>query len=122
MLSRRQFVSSGAAMIAAPILPRAAGAATFPDRPVRVMITVAPGGASGIVARLSSNLVSERLGQSFIVENRAGGGGVTATLATKSAPADGHTILAIARGNVLFNLFFGTKEFDFMRDFEPVAS
>ena len=122
MLSRRKVLASGAAMLAAPALSRGARAAEFPDRSVRVFITTAAGGTSDIMARLTSRHVSDQLGKPFIIENRAGAGGNIATLAVHREPADGYTLLAVSRGNLLANVIYDRLEFDFARDFSGVAS
>jgi len=121
MLSRRALITSTTAVLTGSGFPRTGRAAAFPERPVRVFVTTAPGGTSDIVSRLTSNEASERLGRPFIVENRPGGGGIVATMTAKNEPADGYTLLAVSRAQVLFNVFYNNLDFDFTRDFEPVA-
>lgn len=74
--------------LAAPV-----AAQEFPQRPVRVLVSFPAGGTTDILARLASDQLSQRLGQPFVVENRAGGGTVIAAQALVRAPADGHTLL-----------------------------
>ena len=74
---------------------RAQGTA-YPAKPVRVLLGFAPGGATDIVARMFAQKLSESLGRSFVVENRPGGGGTTATMLVIKSPPDGHTLLAVS--------------------------
>ncbi len=101
---------------AAPVL-----AADYPARRVQVLVTTAPGGSSDIVTRLTCQFVSDRLGQSFLVDNRPGAGGNIAVELAHRAPADGYTLLAIHKGMVAANSLADNLSFDFMGDFEPVA-
>ncbi len=68
----------------------------YPAKPLRVYVGFATGGATDIVARLFAQKLSESLGRPFVVENRPGGGGTSATLQVLKSPADGYSILAIS--------------------------
>ena len=97
-------------------------AAGYPDRPVHWLIGFAAGGPVDIVARIMSQWLSERLGQQFVVENRAGAGGnVAAAAAINSAP-DGYTLLFVAPNNAISASLYRKLSFDFIRDTVPVAS
>ena len=105
--------------ITAGAVPAAAG---YPDRPVHWLIGFAAGGPVDIVARIMSQWLSERLGQQFVVENRAGAGGnVAAAAAINSAP-DGYTLLFVAPNNAISTSLYKKLSFDFIRDTVPVAS
>ena len=67
--------------------------ADYPDRPVRVVVPVAAGGGVDVMARLLAQKLSERLGQQFVIENRAGAAGVIGTKSVIASPADGTTLL-----------------------------
>jgi len=108
-------------MAALPAVPRLARAATYPTRPVRIICGFAAGGAPDILARLFGQWLSERLGQSFVVEDRTGGGGNIATEAVVQAPADGHTLLLTAVGNAVNTTLYDKLNFNFLRDIVPVA-
>jgi tripartite-type tricarboxylate transporter receptor subunit TctC len=97
-------------------------AQTYPTRPVRIIVGVAPGGATDIVARLIGQWLSERLGQPFVIENRPGGGGNIATEAAVRAPADGYTLVMIGASNAINATLFDKLNFNFIRDIAPVAS
>jgi tripartite-type tricarboxylate transporter receptor subunit TctC len=106
--------------IAAGAVP--CSAAGYPDRPVHWLIGFAAGGPVDIVARIMSQWLSERLGQQFVVENRAGAGGnVAAAAAINSAP-DGYTLLFVAPNNAISASLYRKLSFDFIRDTVPVAS
>src|SRR5262245_20343005 len=74
LLGRRQFLHLAAGAAALPAMLRIASAQTYPSRPVRIIVGLAAGSASDIVARLVGQWLSERLGQPFIIENRPGAG------------------------------------------------
>jgi tripartite-type tricarboxylate transporter receptor subunit TctC len=97
-------------------------AADYPNRPVRWLIGFAAGGPVDIVARILSQWLSERLGQQFVVENRAGSGGnIAAATAINSAP-DGYTLLFVAPNNAIATSLYKHLTYDFIRDTVPVAS
>ena len=97
-------------------------AADYPNRPVKWLIGFAPGGAVDIVARMMSQWLSERLGQQFIVENRAGSGGNIAAAAAINSPPDGYTLLFVAPNNAISTSLYKKLPYDFIRDTVPVAS
>ena len=106
--------------LAAGIAP--SSAADYPSRPVHWLIGFAPGGAVDIVARIMSQWLSERLGQQFIVENRAGSGGNLAAAAAITSPPDGYTLLFVAPNNAISTSLYKHLSYDFIRDTVPVAS
>jgi tripartite-type tricarboxylate transporter receptor subunit TctC len=94
-LPRRHFLHLAASAAALPATVRIARAQTYPTRPVHLIEGFGAGGAPDIVARLIGQALSERLGQSFVVENRAGASSNIATEAVVRAPPDGYTLLLI---------------------------
>ena len=88
---RRQFLALGAAAL--PAVSRIASAQAYPSRPVRIIVGVAPGGPTDILARLMGQWLSERLGQPFVIDNRPGGGTNIGTEAVVRAPPDSYTLL-----------------------------
>ena len=121
-LSRRQFLHLAAGAAALPAVSRIAWAQTYPTRPVRIIVGLAPGGATDIVARLIGQWLSERLGQPFVIENRPGAGGNIATEAVVRAPADGYTLLLVNAANAINATLYDKLNFNFIRDIAPVAS
>jgi tripartite-type tricarboxylate transporter receptor subunit TctC len=91
----RKFLHLAAGAAALPAVSWIAWAQTYPARPVRIVVGLAPGGANDIVARLMGQWLSERLGQPFVIENRPGGGGNIGTEAVVRGSPDGYTLLLI---------------------------
>jgi tripartite-type tricarboxylate transporter receptor subunit TctC len=98
-----------------------AAAVDYPNHPVRWLIGFAPGGPVDIVARIMSQWLSERLGQQFVVENRAGSGGNLAAAAAINSPPDGYTLLFVAPNNAISTSLYKRLPYDFIRDTVPVA-
>jgi tripartite-type tricarboxylate transporter receptor subunit TctC len=120
-LSRRSLLHLSAGAVALPALSRRARAQTYPARPIRLIIGYTPGGSADITARLTGQWLSERLGQSVIVESRPGGGTNIATEAVVRAPPDGYTLLLVAPANAINATLYDKLSFDFLRDIVPVA-
>jgi tripartite-type tricarboxylate transporter receptor subunit TctC len=96
-------------------------AQTYPARPVRIIVGQAAGSGSDTAARLIGQWLSERLGQQFIIENRAGAAGNIATEAVVRAAPDGHTLLLVNAGNAINATLYDKLNFNFIRDIAPVA-
>src|SRR6516165_3965016 len=92
-LPRRNFLHLAAGVAALPAVSRIARAQTYPTRPVRIIVGFPAGLGPGITARLIAQLLSERFGQSFIVDNRPSAGSNIGTEIVVRAPADGYTLL-----------------------------
>jgi tripartite-type tricarboxylate transporter receptor subunit TctC len=117
-LPRRNFLH----LAALPVVPRIAWAQAYPSRPVRLIVGFSAGGVLDVFARLIGQWLSERLGQAFIVENRAGVGGNLAAEAVVKAPPDGYTLLQIGAHNAWNVTLYDNLSFNFIRDIAPVAS
>jgi tripartite-type tricarboxylate transporter receptor subunit TctC len=120
-LLRRQFLQLAGAVAATPVLPRLAVALDYPTRPVRIVAGFAAGGGVDITARLIGQWLTERLGQSFVTENRAGAGGNIGTEAVVSAAPDGYTLLLATVPNAVNASLYEKLNFNFIRDIAPVA-
>ncbi len=120
-LPRRQFLQLAAHAAALPALSRLAWAQGYPARPVHIIVGFAAGGGVDITARLIGQWLSERLGQSFITENRPGAGGNIGTEVVVNAPADGYTLLLATVPNAVNATLYEKLNFNFIRDIAPVA-
>jgi tripartite-type tricarboxylate transporter receptor subunit TctC len=98
-LPRRRFLRLAAGAAALPAVSCSAWAQTYPSRPVRLIVGFPPGGVVDLYARLIGQWLSERLGQPFIIENRAGAGGNLGTEAVVRAAPDGYTLLQVTSAN-----------------------
>src|SRR6266516_4573010 len=121
-LPRRKFLHLAAGAAALPAASRIARAQTYPARPVRLIVPLAPGGATDIVARLTGQWLSERLGQPFVIENRPGGGTNIGTEAVVRAPSDGYTLLMVGTTQAINATLYDKLNYNFIRDMAPVAS
>jgi tripartite-type tricarboxylate transporter receptor subunit TctC len=117
-MKRRQILQAASAAIA---LPQLAFAQSYPSKTIRYIVPVSAGGGSDMIARVFTERWAKVLGQSFIVDNQSGGGGVVACQATARAPADGYTLL---QGYVATH---GTTpatrkvSYDAIKDFTPIG-
>ena len=121
-LPRRRFLLFAAGAAALVVAARIARAQTFPNRPVRIVSGFPPGGINDTYARLIGQWLSERLGQSFIVENRAGAGGNLASESVVRAAPDGYTLLLATSADAWNTTLYENLKFNFYRDVAPVAS
>jgi tripartite-type tricarboxylate transporter receptor subunit TctC len=120
-LPRRNFLHLAAGAAALPAVSRIARAQAYPTRPVRLIVPVAPAGASDITARLIGQWLSERLGQQFVIDNRPGGGTNIGTEAVVRASPDGYTLLMVGTYNASNATLYDKLNFNFIRDIAPVA-
>jgi tripartite-type tricarboxylate transporter receptor subunit TctC len=119
---RRRFLRLAAGVAALPAVSQIARAQTYPSRPVRLIVPLAPAGGTDILARLMGQWLSERLGQPFVIDNRPGAGGNIGTEAVVRAPADGYTLLMAGTFNAINATLYDRLNFNFIRDIAPVAS
>jgi len=120
-LVRREFLHLGSAAAVATVIPSLASAQTYPTRPVRLLTGFSAGGLGDIVARLMGQWLAERLGQQFIVENRAGAASnIAADALVRSAP-DGYTLLMSSTVNAINTTLYDNLGFNFIRDTTPIA-
>jgi len=120
-LRRRRFLRLAAGVAAFPAILRNASAQTYPTRPVRIIVGFAAGGPTDILARLIGQWLSERLGQSFIVEDRPGAATNIATEEVAHAPPDGYTLLAAVSTNTINPALYPNLNFNFIRDIAMIA-
>ena len=121
-LRRRQFLHLAVGAAALSALSRIARAQAYPSRPIRWVVGFVPGGATDIIARLMGQWLSERLGQSVVIENRPGAGSNIATEMVVNAPPDGYTLLLVGPANAVNATLYPKLNYNFIRDIAPIAS
>ena len=120
-LLRRNFLKLAGAVAVAPAFSRRASALDYPTRPVRIVAGFAAGGGVDITARLIGQWLGDRLGQSFITENRTGAGGNIGTEVVVNATPDGYTLLLATVPNAVNASLYEKLNFNFIRDVAPVG-
>ncbi|AMN41027.1 Bug family tripartite tricarboxylate transporter substrate binding protein [Rhodoplanes sp. Z2-YC6860] len=121
MMKRRDFLRvSASGLIAAPFISTRAWAA-YPDKQIHWIVPYPPGGTTDILARLVAQFLSDRLGQQFVIENRAGGGNNIGTDAVVRAAPDGYTVLLVNPANGINTSLYKKLPFNFVTDIAPMA-
>jgi tripartite-type tricarboxylate transporter receptor subunit TctC len=93
----------------------------FPARPVHIFVPYAAGGGVDILARTLGDVVSRQWGQSVVVENRPGAGGVVASEALATSPPDGYTLIVVASGHATNPFLYPKIPYDTFKDFTPIS-
>lgn len=120
LFQRRRVVQMGVGLLAASALTVFAQN-SYPSKPVRIVVGFSAGGTTDVVARIMAKELTQALGQSFIIENRPGGGSNIATEVVKAADPDGYTLLFVAVTSTINQTLYPKIKFDLNRDFEAVA-
>jgi tripartite-type tricarboxylate transporter receptor subunit TctC len=121
-LPRRKFLHLAAGAAALPVVSRVARAQAYPSRPVRMVVPFAPAGTTDISARLIGQWLSERFGQQFVIENRAGANGNIGTEVVLRSTPDGYTLLMIDASPSINATLYERLNFNFVRDAALVAT
>jgi tripartite-type tricarboxylate transporter receptor subunit TctC len=121
-LPRRQFRHLAAGAAALPAVSRVAQAQAYPARPITIVVFVPAGGTPDIIARLVGQAMSQRLGQSVVIDNRPGAGGNLALQAVARAPTDGYTLLQVASPHAINVTLYEKSPVNVARDIVPIAS
>jgi len=121
--SEHLMIARLAAALAALVLacPAIALAQAYPSRPVRIIVPFAAGGPADIYARAIGEKLQGALGQSFVVENKPGGGAVIGTMDVVKSAADGYTLLMMSNTHTVNESLIGDKPYQLLRDLAPVA-
>jgi len=122
-MKRKQLLQSALALLglAAILGSSSAAAQSYPSRAVRIVVPFATGGPADVYARFIAQRLTEALGQSFVVDNKPGGGSVIGTDLAAKAPADGYTLLMMSNTHTVNETLIPNKPFQLMRDFVGVA-
>jgi tripartite-type tricarboxylate transporter receptor subunit TctC len=119
---RRSLTLGVATFLVAALMLPAAHAATYPERPIRLVVPFPAGGATDLMARGLGQKLGERLGQTVIIDNRAGAGGSLGAEAVATAAPDGYTLLFATMGSLTINpSIYRSLRYDPLKSFEPIA-
>ena len=121
-LPRRRFLQVAGAAAAASALPQLASASEYPVRPVHMIVGFPPGGVTDLGARIVGEWLSERLNQTFVIDNKPGASTQIAAEAVVHAPGDGYTLLMASSTNAINVALYDKHNYDFVHDIAPVAS
>jgi tripartite-type tricarboxylate transporter receptor subunit TctC len=103
------------------LLPTLLHAQGYPSRPVRLIVATSPGGGTDTLARILGSQLGERLGQQFVIDNRAGGSGIVGTELVVHAPPDGHTLLMGFVASLVLTPAMMRTPYDALKDLAPVG-
>lgn len=117
-LQRRQALALVAASMASPW---AGAQARWPEKPIRIVVPFGAGGVADLTARAVGQKLGQQLGQSVVIDNRPGAGGVTAGSLVAQAAPDGYTLLLMSNGTAVSEGLFSKLPFDAQKDFAPVS-
>jgi len=122
MTTRRDFIAKTLAASAALVVPcGGAFAQAWPNRPIRLVVPLPPGGGYDYLARVVAEPLQAALGQPIVVENRVGASGTLGAEHVSKQPADGHTLLVISDTHLVHPSLFRNMPYDILRDFTPVS-
>jgi tripartite-type tricarboxylate transporter receptor subunit TctC len=120
--ARRKMLELAAALAASSMAPRFARAQSYPAHPIRLLVGFPAGGQVDIIARIVAQWLGDRLGQTMVVETKAGAGGNLGAQAVVNAPPDGYTLFFAASSNTVNTTLFAHLPYDFARDTTAIAA
>jgi tripartite-type tricarboxylate transporter receptor subunit TctC len=115
------FLRAALAASAAALVPGAALAQAYPNKPVHIVVPFAAGGPADIYARFLGNRLEKGLGQNFVIEDRPGGGAIIGTEAVVKSAPDGYTLLMMSNTHTVNESLFTKKSYKLMQDLAPIA-
>src|SRR5260370_32227573 len=121
IIAPRKFLHLAAGAGGLPVLSQITFAQAYPARLLTLIVFVPAGGTPDIIARVVGQALSQRLGQSVVIDNRPGGGGNIALQAVARAPADGYTLLQVATPHAINVTLYEKSNFTVTRDIVPIA-
>jgi tripartite-type tricarboxylate transporter receptor subunit TctC len=121
MPAPNQFIRGVLAGALFALLGTPALAQTFPNKPVRILVPYAAGGAIDVLARTIGQSLSKNWGQQPVIENRPGAGGIIASQALTQSPPDGYTLILVASGHPLNQFFYPKLPYDTFKDFTAIS-
>jgi tripartite-type tricarboxylate transporter receptor subunit TctC len=121
-MNRRHLSCLVPALLTALALWPVAHAQTFPSKPIRIVVPFGAGGVADLTARTVAGRLAEQLGQSVVIENKPGAGGVVAAETVLKAEPDGHTLLLMSNGTAVSAGLFKSLPFDTLKDFAPIST
>ena len=108
-------------VVTSTIASALAADARYPNRPLRIIVTTAPGGGPDIMARLIGQRLAETLGQQAVIDNRAGASGIIGAELASQATPDGYTVhLATGQNSIVQGMYEGRLKYHLARDFAPI--
>jgi tripartite-type tricarboxylate transporter receptor subunit TctC len=120
-MRRRVRLAFASALLASGLAQALAQATSWPEKPVKLILPYAPGGATDLIGRPWAEKLSQVMGQQFVIENRGGAGGMIGTEAAAKASADGYTFLLTPNATLTILPSLRTVPYDALKGFEPVG-
>jgi tripartite-type tricarboxylate transporter receptor subunit TctC len=122
MTGRRPALVAAATLLAAAVFSAAPCVAQdYPTKPVRIVVPFGAGGPADVTARLIGNILQDKFGQPFVIENRTGAGGVIGTVEAVKSPPDGYTLLMMSNTQTANESLMPQRKYELMRDLVPIA-
>ena len=121
MAARHEFIRTLLAGALFALMGTQAHAQNFPNKPVRILVPYAAGGAVDVLARTLGQSLSKTWGQQPVIENRPGAGGIIASQALTQSPPDGYTLILVASGHPLNQFFYPKLPYDTFKDFTAIS-
>jgi tripartite-type tricarboxylate transporter receptor subunit TctC len=119
---RRALIGAALSLAALATLPAHAQSAAFPSKGLRIVVPFGPGGVGDLTARIVAEKLASQLGQTVVVDNRPGAGGVVAAESVARSEPDGHTMFLMSNGTAVTAGLFKSLPFDTVKDFTPVST